>query len=239
MRLEEAFAGELDWSLLDSRGFGPLHWCVAKDERELFEQVLRVDDIEIDQRTSHTKSTPLHFAVDRDDTYFAQALIAAGADIDATDWHQQTPLHIAAEGGHLSPIRLLVDAGARTKEFDHSKRSPLDLAFKEARMDVVDYLAEIPAARHRTWSRRLLRAAQFHQVEVVEWLLGRGANPLSKNKYGQTAIDLARITPYDLEVDDLTAEEFAEIDGNMRAVISLLEGALRDTKSEQRVDPNA
>lgn len=237
MRLEEAFAGQLDWDRLDSRGFGPLHWCASKGDRELFQKVLAYD-VDINQPSSHTKSPPLHFAIERDDTFFTEALIAAGADVNAADWHQQTALHMAAEGGRLPHARLLVAAGASVKEFDHNKRSPLDLAFKEARIDMIDYLTEIPEARHRTWSRRLLRAAQFHQPDVVEWLLARGANPLTKNKYGQTAIDLAKIPPYEIELDDTTSEEIAELDGNMQAVISMLERAVDKSKSEQDVDLN-
>ena len=238
MRLEEAFAGSLDWRLLDSRGIGPLHWCVGKGDRDLLKKVLSYD-VEIDQTTAHTKSTPLHFAIDRDDTYFAEALIRAGADINATDWHRQTPLHIAAENGRLVFVRLLVEAGARVRELDQNKRSPLDLAFRKARMDIIAYLTKIPAACHRTWSRRLLLAAQLHQLKVVEWLLARGANPLAKNKYGQTAIDLAKIQPYDFAADDLAPEEFAELDENMRMVVSVLERTLGGIRESEGVAPNA
>ena len=100
-------------------------------------------------------------------------------------------------------------------------------------MNIIAYLTNIPDACHRTWSRRLLLAAQFHQLEVVEWLLARGANPLAKNKHGQTAIDLAKIQPYDFAADDLAPEEFAEMDENMRKVVSVLERSLGGTaKSE-------
>jgi ankyrin repeat protein len=224
-RLEQAFTGELDFGLLDSRGYGPLHWCVLKSERELFLKVLTFD-VQINQRSAHTKSTPLHFAAIVEDSCYMEALIVAGADINAVDWHRQTPLHIAAENGHISHARLLVDAGAALKGFDHDKRSPLDLAFKEARMEVIEFLCAFPEARHRSWSRRLLRVAQYHQPEVVKWLLERGANPLTKNKFGQTAIEIAKIPPYNIDFDETTAEESAKLDRNMRSVVSMLESLL-------------
>ena len=119
-RLEEAFSGELDFGLLDSRGFGPLHWCVSRGERDFFQKVLTFD-VEIDQRSKYTKSTPLHFAADVEDPLFTESLIAAGADINAADWHRQTPLHIAAENGYIIHTSLLVEARAALKEFDHRK----------------------------------------------------------------------------------------------------------------------
>lgn len=232
VRLEEAFNGDLDFGLLDSRGFGPLHWCVSRGERELFLKVMTFD-VQIDQRSTHTMSTPLHFAAAAEDPFYAEALIAAGTDINAVDWHTQTPLHIAAENGHIRHARLLVDAGAALKGVDQDKRSPLDLAFKEARMEVIEFLCAFPEARHRSWSRRLLHAARHHQPEVVKWLLERGANPLTKDKFGQTAIEIAKISPYNIDVNESIAEDAAKLDRNMRSVVSMLEEALKRTKSEQ------
>lgn len=231
-RLEEAFSGQLDFGLLDSRGFGPLHWCVSKGERDLFQKVLTFD-VEIDQRSNHTTSTPLHFAADVEDPFFTESLIAAGSNINAVDWHGQTPLHTAAENGYITHTRLLVEAGAALKEFDHHKRSPLDLAFREARMEVVEFLCAIPEARHRSWSRRLLHAAQRHQPDVVKWLLLRGANPLTKNKFRQTAIEVAMIPPCNLDSDETPAEECARLDSDMRTVVSMLEAALESKKANK------
>ena len=74
-------------------------------------------------------TTPLHGAAAQGDTEAVQALIAAGADIEARDEHGQTPLLVAVwAADHVAPtVRALLEGGANT-EVKHEGRYPIHLA---------------------------------------------------------------------------------------------------------------
>lgn len=206
MRLAEAFAGELSFDLLDTRGLGSLHWCVTRKEKELFTEALE-RGAPVNQLTQHTQSSPLHYAAEQDSLFFTKALLNAGAAIDAIDRDLRTPLHLAADSNKLAQVRLLIESGCRRCPLDRGKRSPLDFAFRKGNLKLIEFLIELDDTNHRSWSRRLLLAAELQQLDVVEWLLARGANPLTKNKHGQTPVDLASTPPYGLELDAETLLE--------------------------------
>ena len=68
------------------------------------------------QARDDTGITALHLAVHQDNPAVVNALVAAGADIEAAIWtHGIRPLHIAVTSGHTAPvIAALIDAGADT-----------------------------------------------------------------------------------------------------------------------------
>ena len=113
MRLAEAFAGELDFDQLDSRGLGTLHWCVSRGEKDLFTEAIE-KGAPVDQSTAHTEPSPLHDAVGQDTLFFTRGLVRAGALLDATDRDRRTPLHIAAGSGKLEQVMFLIEAGSAT-----------------------------------------------------------------------------------------------------------------------------
>src|SRR5512139_2940052 len=57
-------------------------------------------------------TTPLHIAVYRDDIALVKKLIAAGANVRATNAYGSTPMSEAAIVGNVDVISALLDAGA-------------------------------------------------------------------------------------------------------------------------------
>jgi ankyrin repeat protein len=81
------------------------------------------------------QATPLHYAVCAHD--IACLLIAAGANVHATDFEKMTPLHWAAVGAELRTIRVLLEAGANSYATDINYRTPFQIALIEARDDLI------------------------------------------------------------------------------------------------------
>ena len=77
--------------------------------------------------------TALHRAASQGDVAIIKSLIAAGADVRATDAKMRTPLHEAVADGHIAAVELLLLKGARADVADSELITPLLLA---ARMNM-------------------------------------------------------------------------------------------------------
>ena len=108
--------------------------------------------------------TPLHWAASADDVAAIDALLDAGADIDAPGAiiGGSTPLADATALGQWRAARRLVERGARTSVFD------------AAALGLLDELGDVPADE---LDGALWAAAHGGQRDVAELLLARGADP--------------------------------------------------------------
>ena len=232
--IESAECNPSEFKKLDKHGLGALHWSVDRGDRALFRRALEAG-APIDQSTAHCKLTPLHYSAEQENSYFLEALIEAGARLDQPDWKKCTPLHYAAENGFVEHSRKLIEAGCLPKPLDKYKRSPLDMAFVSGRVETIEFLASLSAARHRSWSDRLPLAVSSGQPAVVGWLLDRGANPNTRrDPYGRGVLEIAR-RPFpakDYKLDGYTDEQIKELSSNHTQVIALIEDAI-EKRSEQ------
>jgi ankyrin repeat protein len=71
---------------------------------------------------------PLHSAAAGSHLGVARLLVAAGADVNATQRHGYTPLHAAAQNGNVELTELLLEAGADPTARTDDGQSPGDLA---------------------------------------------------------------------------------------------------------------
>jgi ankyrin repeat protein len=104
----------------------------------------------------------LHIAAARSSTAILQALIAAYADLAATDQNNNTPLDEAVSRGRLSAVLVLLSSGA---DVNRSRTSDGRSALHEA------------------------CAKGF--ATLIEPLISAGANPLQSDRFGLSPLDLA------------------------------------------------
>lgn len=131
----------------------------------------------------------------------SRALLAAGARVDAQDTHGNTPLHNASYHNSVASVKLLLaQIGSkealtlRTCEGD----TALDYACSNGHLEVAKVLvaagADINAQDERGWGPLHNSCTKFtsKSLELVEFLLESGANPLLLNSDGQRPYDITK-----------------------------------------------
>mmetsp|Transcript_64312 Transcript_64312/g.171531 ORF Transcript_64312/g.171531 Transcript_64312/m.171531 type:complete len:170 (-) Transcript_64312:239-748(-) len=95
---------------------------------------------ELAAQTDEEGLTPLHHAVDAENTAAVDALLEVGASVDARDGMQSTPLHYAAMLGATAVAQRLLKAGADPKLLDEDGKSAAAIARGEGHGDLADLL---------------------------------------------------------------------------------------------------
>jgi uncharacterized protein len=132
-------------------------------------------------------ATALHFAAIGNDRATVDVLLAARADVNARDdTYQMTPIGWANEEGHRDMVRHLYDCGAE-----------VDL-HQAAAYGLLDHVKDLVRGSRRQvnavvggWTPLQLATLWGHP-EVVTLLLSRGADPLVRDPFGRTTIEIAR-----------------------------------------------
>lgn len=121
------------------------------------------------QFSSHTE-TPLHWAASSGDVAVLDALLDAGADIEAPGavLGGGSPLADACGFGNWAAARRLVERGARTRLGDAAALGLLD------RVEAV--ITEGPAPDHEVITQSFWCACHGGQLRTAEYLLDRGAD---------------------------------------------------------------
>lgn len=144
------------------------------------------------------RETPLFLAIRENRLEVVRALLNARADANAVTANGATALHFAKEP---ELIQLLVAAGANPNIPDLlRKRVPLQWASYGAQVSQVIGLLEVganPDAQDQG-GRTPLHAAVItilsdssKKIEIIKALLNKGANRFIKDKFGNTALDIA------------------------------------------------
>lgn len=123
-------------------GFTPLglasFFCHTEVVRLL---INRWADVNIASKNTQ-RVAPLHSAVSRRQTIIAEALLAAGAQVNARQQENVTPLHQAAHNGQEEMVRLLLNYGADPNARMDNGRTPLSMALETGNDDVVKLLRQ-------------------------------------------------------------------------------------------------
>lgn len=132
-------------------------------------------------------ATALHVAAIANDRAMVDLLLSAGADFLARDdIYQMAPIGWANEEGHMDMVRYLYTRGAE-----------VDL-HQAAACGLVDRVKDLLRGSRREvntvaggWTPLQLATLWGHR-DVVELLLSRGADPLVRDPFGRTTIEIAR-----------------------------------------------
>jgi ankyrin repeat protein len=126
-------------------GFQALHLAAFFGHADTTALLLqRGADPSVVARHEFIKVTPLHSAVAREggeDLATVEALLAAGAPVNAAVEGGHTPLHSAASNGNAPIIRALLENGADPNAATEDGKTPLDLAEQHGQTDLLELRA--------------------------------------------------------------------------------------------------
>ncbi|CAM6098214.1 unnamed protein product [Calypogeia fissa] len=91
--------------------------------------------------------TALHMAAANGHLEVVQALVGAGANVNAKNAEQNSPLHYAALNAHIPVIQELISKGANAAALNRHERTPLDEAIGRNNAAVVDAINTAVAAQ--------------------------------------------------------------------------------------------
>eukprot|EP00913_Durusdinium_trenchii_P035010 g32750.t1 len=133
------------------------------------------------KRRDSMKRTALHWAAVGDameaetrcvgccERWFMEALLDAGAEVDALDLDERTPLHLAAANGQQEAISLLMDASCRIDPLDRHGRSPLYYAAIAHHRDAVALLVDRGHADQSILFHALKEKFGTHNFMLHNW----------------------------------------------------------------------
>jgi len=167
------------------------------------QQLLR-DGTQVNQHTNNGK-TAIHYAAQSKNVLVVQALIQAGADVNARSEGNVTPLMLSVDMafGHPDISLALIKADADVNAADENGDTALIIAATESSVEVFQTLLEKGAsvnARGQGGMTALHYVAMNAFSDRAKLLLEHGADVTIRNSAGQTPYDVANTTNPDKEV---------------------------------------
>ena len=191
-------------------------------------------------------TTPLHWAVHRDDTDLVERLIRSGARAEVRNNYGVTPLAEAAVVGNTAVLKLLLEAGANANSTNADGQTALMVIARTSNVDAAKLLlghgANVNAVEKWRGQTALMWAAAEGQAAMVKLLAASGADVNARSKVnnwdrGTTAEGTGLGAKY-LPVGGLTALLFAARQGHADCARALVEaGADKDLQDPDGISP--
>jgi ankyrin repeat protein len=131
---------------LSPDGFTALHLAAFFGKPEVARMLLDAGASVDTYTTNDFANQPLHAAAAGRHLEVCRVLVAAGADVNATQHGGYTPLHEAAQHGDVEMVELFLSAGA-DPSLRVAEGTPADLAEAAGHPDVARRLREVAATR--------------------------------------------------------------------------------------------
>ena len=172
----------------------PLIKAVKADDLDFVNHFIAEHEENIVNDADGFGETPLHAASNAATGHvtIAATLIAAGANVNATDFTDETPLHWAAEYGHASIVSLLIAATASLNlKNKFEGRTPLYMAARNGHVFVVSMLIAAKASldvQGAYGQTPLHQAANYGRVTIADMLIAAGASLNVRSSGGDTPL---------------------------------------------------
>ena len=125
-------------------------------------------------------STPLHWAVYREDAAEVKRLLATGADVKASTHYGVTPMMLAAEAGHTAILQQLLAAGADVESLNAEGQTALMSVARTGNVEAAKLLlrrgANVNAVERFGGQTALMWAAARRHPDMVQLLSAKGAD---------------------------------------------------------------
>ena len=178
---------EVEWT--------PLHAAIYKERQDIVLLLLeRGSDPEI---RSSQDETALYVASSCKCANIVPHLISHGADPSAEcEFLHSTPLHVASRHGSLEITRMLLEHGANPNAMNYSGGTALHVVSKITVVGLLlEYGVNVDVRDKERWTP-LHKAAFNLNLQVLEVLLDRGADPHALTNDGKTPLQLADVPYY-------------------------------------------
>jgi ankyrin repeat protein len=148
-----------------------------------------------DARNTENGATALQYAIISSRTAVVQLLLTSGAHANSVSRDGQSMLHLAASKDNQAVVQLLLDAHADIAALDADQRTPLESAILHNQARTAALLAAKGADVkhvHAADGRGPLHEACIKGIAaLIQPLVEAGANPVQRDRSGQTPLDLA------------------------------------------------
>lgn len=176
---------------------GPIHDAARKGDLKKVKTLLAADSKIVNDRDNNG-DTPLHVAALHNQFAIAQALLEAGADVNAKNGYgAYTPGDlgsILASNNHKDPVSLLTVHGIDTSDMKNGYTALHLAEFSVGHRKMIELLVSEGAdvnARPASGATPLFFAVLRDQKDDAQYLLDKGANVNTPDAYGNTVLDCA------------------------------------------------
>ena len=158
-------------------------------------KAMKADNNEMSPPGENKRWNLLHSASEGGDVAIIETMLSLGLDIDSRDSFGTTPFLVAAASGKMQAVNFLLVKGADLSLTTYKGRNLLHAAAEGGKVSIVQTLLSQSNiaidSRDDDEITSLMIAASNNNLEVVEYLLGKGADPSLKNKQGRNVLFIA------------------------------------------------